>query len=179
MGRARPGRSAGGPCPWKLPSCSTESRTGCARRRSPIRCGGLTSEHNADPDVDTRLPEGSPALVLPELTRSRSRSETESSINGSIPTTTFDEEQVDLTAKAPIYGAFAEPSDGLEPSTPSYHLTPAAISRNPRQQIWPVSAVSAAGRSAGTCQWLRLLGSINAPSLVGSRWLRLASPATA
>jgi hypothetical protein len=32
---------------------------------------------------------------------------------------TFDPEQVDLNAKAPACGAFAEPSDGLEPSTPS------------------------------------------------------------
>jgi hypothetical protein len=32
---------------------------------------------------------------------------------------TFDEEQVDLNAKTPTCGAFAEPSDGLEPSTPS------------------------------------------------------------
>jgi hypothetical protein len=30
-----------------------------------------------------------------------------------------DVEQVDLNEKAPISGAFAEPSDGLEPSTPS------------------------------------------------------------
>ena len=32
---------------------------------------------------------------------------------------TYDEEQIVLTEKAPISGAFAEPSDGLEPSTPS------------------------------------------------------------
>ena len=32
---------------------------------------------------------------------------------------TFDAEQVDLNEKAPTCGAFAEPSDGLEPSTPS------------------------------------------------------------
>jgi hypothetical protein len=32
---------------------------------------------------------------------------------------TFALEQVDLNAKVPICGAFAEPSDGLEPSTPS------------------------------------------------------------
>jgi len=31
----------------------------------------------------------------------------------------FDEEQVGLNEKAPTCGAFAEPSDGLEPSTPS------------------------------------------------------------
>jgi hypothetical protein len=29
--------------------------------------------------------------------------------------------QVDLNIKAPTCGAFAEPSDGLEPSTPPYH----------------------------------------------------------
>ena len=32
---------------------------------------------------------------------------------------TFDEEQILLNRKAPQCGAFAEPSDGLEPSTPS------------------------------------------------------------
>ena len=32
---------------------------------------------------------------------------------------TFDEEQVVLNGKASTCGAFAEPSDGLEPSTPS------------------------------------------------------------
>jgi hypothetical protein len=32
---------------------------------------------------------------------------------------TFALEQVELNRKAPTCGAFAEPSDGLEPSTPS------------------------------------------------------------
>ena len=32
---------------------------------------------------------------------------------------TLGKEQVDLNEKAPTCGAFAEPSDGLEPSTPS------------------------------------------------------------
>jgi hypothetical protein len=32
---------------------------------------------------------------------------------------TFDEEQVAVNEKAPTCGAFAKPSDGLEPSTPS------------------------------------------------------------
>jgi hypothetical protein len=35
---------------------------------------------------------------------------------------TFDDEQVVLNEKAPTCGAFAEPSDGLEPSTPSLTL---------------------------------------------------------
>jgi hypothetical protein len=47
---------------------------------------------------------------------------------------------------------------------PPYHLTPAATSCNARQQIWLVSAVSRPARFAGACHWLRLLGSINAPS---------------
>ena len=34
---------------------------------------------------------------------------------------TLGQEQVDLNEKAPTCGAFAEPSDGLEPSTPPYH----------------------------------------------------------
>ena len=32
---------------------------------------------------------------------------------------TFDAEQIDLNEKAPISGGFADPPDGLEPSTPS------------------------------------------------------------
>ena len=32
---------------------------------------------------------------------------------------TINDEQEDLNRKAPMSGAFAEPSDGLEPSTPS------------------------------------------------------------
>ena len=35
------------------------------------------------------------------------------------PRRTCDHAQVDLSKKAPLCGAFAEPSDGLEPSTPS------------------------------------------------------------
>ena len=34
-----------------------------------------------------------------------------------------DQPQVDLGAKGPISGDFAEPSDGLEPSTPPYHIS--------------------------------------------------------
>jgi hypothetical protein len=36
---------------------------------------------------------------------------------------TFDKDQVHLNEKAPTCGAFAEPSDGLEPSTPSLPYT--------------------------------------------------------
>jgi hypothetical protein len=46
-------------------------------------------------------------------------SERERSMNGSIPTAAIDTEQVDLNEKAPTCGAFAEPSSGLEPETPS------------------------------------------------------------
>src|SRR5258708_13041341 len=37
---------------------------------------------------------------------------------------TIDDEQVDLNAKAPTCGAFAEPSNGLEPLTPSLPCAP-------------------------------------------------------
>jgi hypothetical protein len=37
--------------------------------------------------------------------------------------------------KAPVCGAFAEPSDGLEPSTPPYHGTFQATGRNARHRI--------------------------------------------
>jgi len=45
--------------------------------------------------------------------------------------------------KAPIYGAFAEPSDGLEPSTPPYHGTSQATGGSRRQRISLVWAASA------------------------------------
>jgi hypothetical protein len=48
---------------------------------------------------------------------------------------------------------------------PPYHFTTQATTSNPRQRIWLVSAVSASEQSATDCHWLRLLGSINAPSL--------------
>src|SRR4051794_10082960 len=59
---------------------------------------------------------------------------------------TFDEEQVVLNGKAPTCGAFAEPSDGLEPSTRSL---PCGLGR--------LASV------ADGCHRLRPLGSINAP----------------
>jgi hypothetical protein len=61
---------------------------------------------------------------------------------------------------------FAEPSDGLEPSTPPYHADPAATGRNRWQRFWRDSAVFGAVLFATDCHWLRPLGSINAPSLV-------------
>jgi hypothetical protein len=65
------------------------------------------------------------------------------------PDRTFDGEQVDLNEKAPISGAFAEPSDGLEPSTPPYHEREERVdscgSRRSRTRL-PVSAVGAFGR---------------------------------
>jgi hypothetical protein len=45
--------------------------------------------------------------------------------------------QLHLNEKAPISGAFAKPSDGLEPSTPPYHGLDVATGRNPRQRFSP------------------------------------------
>jgi hypothetical protein len=47
------------------------------------------------------------------------RSEPEGSIKGSTRTRILEILQISSTEKAPLCGAFAEPSDGLEPSTPS------------------------------------------------------------
>jgi hypothetical protein len=49
----------------------------------------------------------------------------------------MDGEQVDLNAKAPMCGAFAQPSDGLEPSTPSL---PSKVSGDGAQPSATVSA---------------------------------------
>ena len=38
----------------------------------------------------------------------------------------------------PLFAGILEPSDGLEPSTPSLHQGSAAIGRNPRQRFWLV-----------------------------------------
>src|SRR5687768_17336753 len=46
---------------------------------------------------------------------------------------------------------------------PPYHQGSAATGRNPRQRFWLVSAVFGVFRFATGCQWLRPLGSINAP----------------
>jgi hypothetical protein len=59
------------------------------------------------------------------------RSERKSSINGSIPTA-LPRVQVGLNEKAPTCGVFAEPSDGLEPSTPS---SPWNVSSNRSQPV--------------------------------------------
>ena len=72
---------------------------------------------------------------------------------------TFDEQQVDLNEKAPTCGAFAEPSDGLEPSTPSlpWRIRAAESTlveqRLPRisQHLWRCAGWSAHARNALTC----------------------------
>jgi Adenylate and Guanylate cyclase catalytic domain len=71
--------------------------------------------------------------------------------------------QVDLNEKAesPVSGAFAEPSDGLEPSTPSL---PWNIAGNRWQRICLGFWVYEAGRFAPACRLLQPRGSIKAPS---------------
>jgi hypothetical protein len=68
------------------------------------------------------------------------------------------------TLHAHLQGFSRSPLTDSNRRPPPYHLTPVATSRNLPQRIWLVSAVLAAGRFAGACYWLRLLGSINAPS---------------
>ena len=68
--------------------------------------------------------------------------------------------------KAPGCGAFAEPSDGLEPSTPSLPCSTRGNRSQPAATVWPVSALSALARFAFGCHWLQPRGSIKAPSLV-------------
>jgi hypothetical protein len=48
---------------------------------------------------------------------------------------TFDELQHEPNGKTAICGAFAEPSDGLEPSTPPYHVALVANAGNRWQRI--------------------------------------------
>jgi hypothetical protein len=78
------------------------------------------------------------------------RSEPEGSIKGSIPTARWSSCKLSRN-KAPVCGAFAEPSDGLEPSTPPYHggfeLRRGADERRltPR---FPSNSASSSGRRA-------------------------------
>ncbi|HEY4347327.1 MAG TPA: hypothetical protein VGM80_07030, partial [Gaiellaceae bacterium] len=74
--------------------------------------------------------------------------------------------QVCLTEKAQLCGAFAEPSDGLEPATPPYHVLRSATRRNPPQRFRLVSAALAVYRFATDCHRLHPRGSIRAPSFV-------------
>jgi hypothetical protein len=67
--------------------------------------------------------------------------------------------QRERSRNSPFAAASRSPLTDSNRRPPPYHLTPAATSRNLRQQIWLVSAVSAAGRFAANCHWLRLLGS--------------------
>jgi hypothetical protein len=76
--------------------------------------------------------------------------------------------QVEPGAKTPIYRDFAEPSDGLEPSTPSLPCAFSATGRNARQWFWLVSAVSGRAAFAIDCPRLQPRGSIKAPSRVVS-----------
>src|SRR5687768_3411325 len=55
--------------------------------------------------------------------------------------------QIELIRKAPICRNFAEPSDGLEPSTPPYHGTFPAASGEPWQTIALVYAPLASVRT--------------------------------
>src|SRR5437588_3207748 len=45
-----------------------------------------------------------------------------------------------VEGEKPLCACFAEPSHGLEPSTPSYHALLPATDRNPRQRFWLVFA---------------------------------------
>src|SRR5439155_13291924 len=56
---------------------------------------------------------------------------------------TIDAAQVAANEKAPTCGAFAEPSDGLEPSTPSLPCAPIGNRSQPTATVWLVLAASA------------------------------------
>src|SRR5207244_5394439 len=60
-----------------------------------------------------------------------------------------DAERVDLSDKAPPYGAFAESSDGLEPSTPSL---PWNVSGNRWQPVATVFACFCGFRYSAVCR---------------------------
>jgi hypothetical protein len=74
-----------------------------------------------------------------------------------------------------ICGAFQEPSDGLEPSTPPYHGTSPASGRNAWQRISLVSTVSGTIAFATGCHRLQPRGSIKAPSAFCRMSRRLSS----
>jgi hypothetical protein len=80
-------------------------------------------------------------------------------------------------AKSLISSDFAEPSGGLEPPTPPYHLTAQATDGNSAQAIWLLFAHFPAARFAVDCHWLPLLGSINAPYPLGAVVLRVGNSA--
>jgi hypothetical protein len=88
------------------------------------------------------------------------RSECESSMNGSHTHRTFDNEQAALHEIARACGDFAEPSHGLEPSTPSLPCAP-------KRLRWVATGCGSACLSGfegrPICHRLRPLGSINAP----------------
>jgi hypothetical protein len=120
-------------------------------RRSAQPCAGV-------------IRQGFPECVrFPTLPRSAS--EPESSIKALHARRKFTFVQLKLNGKAAICGAFAEPSSGLEPETPSLPWNVSGNWWQPVERIWLVPAGFAAWRFAADCQWLRLLGSINAPSL--------------
>jgi hypothetical protein len=69
-----------------------------------------------------------------------------------------------LTRKRALMQRFLKPSDGLEPSTPSLPFDARGNHSQPTATDLACFRVSAGGPFAGGCHWLRLLGSINAPS---------------
>jgi hypothetical protein len=75
--------------------------------------------------------------------------------------------------KSPVCGAFAEPSDGLEPSTPSLPWNVLGNRWQLVARIWLVLTVLRFARSAADCCRLQPPGSIEAPSRHRGPKLRL------
>src|SRR6266511_4002298 len=69
------------------------------------------------------------------------------------------------TQYAHLQGFLPSPLTDSNRRPPPYHFGVAATGGNPQQRILLVFAASALGRFAIGCHWLRLLGSINAPSV--------------
>ena len=103
-------------------SCVTASHASASVRRARS-CSSTEGVDDATTDAHTEISERTPPGIVTLLSFpvvAVSRAARTRKLDKRLHTQrTFDREQVDLNEKAPISGAFAEPSDGLEPSTPS------------------------------------------------------------
>jgi hypothetical protein len=98
------------------------------------------------------------------------RSEPEGSIKGSIPTARWRSCKLAPNKKRRFAALLRSPLTDSNRRPPPYHFGVVATGGNPRQRISLVLAVFADRPFAADCQWLRLLGSTNAPSLVDVLW---------
>jgi catechol 2,3-dioxygenase-like lactoylglutathione lyase family enzyme len=156
-GSALPGTGAARSSGPRLPRLSRSSH----HRPRELERDAASAERNqpgVGRAVHSPLPRRAPVLTL-----SSPRRRPEGSINGSIPHRTLEIVQVPAKEKAPVCGAFAEPSDGLEPSTPSLPCAPVGNRSQPTATVFAYLSFFAGVSFATGCHGLRPLGSIKAP----------------